>query len=107
MASGQRADVHALGCEARHSHEDPRALGPPFVRDWSRLQNLGGRSVDEVPFDQLAQADLHIDAQYRGGRPGNAGDDPLPRLLRVDCQGGFRKRGRSGNSTMVLGFFLK
>lgn len=58
--------------------------------------------MDEVPFDQLAQADLHIDAQYRGGRAGNAGDDPLPRLLRVDSQGGFRKRGRSGTVELLV-----
>lgn len=45
-------------------------------------------------FDQLETADLHIDARYAGRRAGNAGDDPLPRLLRVDSQGGFRKRGK-------------
>lgn len=58
--------------------------------------------MDEVPFDQLAQADLHIDAQYKGGRSGNAGDDPLPRLLRVDSQGGFRKRGRNGTVELLV-----
>lgn len=47
-----------------------------------------------VSFDQLETADLHVDAHYAGRRDGNAGDDPLPRLLRVDNQGGFRKRGK-------------
>lgn len=47
-----------------------------------------------VAFDDLSTADLYVDAQYIGGRGGNAGDDPLPRLLRVDSQGGFRKRGK-------------
>jgi hypothetical protein len=47
-----------------------------------------------VPFDQLQYSELHVDACYEGGRSGNAGDDPLPRLLRVDSQGGFRKRGK-------------
>ncbi|CAN7724608.1 restriction endonuclease [Rhizobium sp. LjRoot98] len=48
----------------------------------------------EIAADKLAQADLIVDAIYQGGRKGNAGDDPLPRLMRVDSQGGFRKRGK-------------
>lgn len=47
-----------------------------------------------IPFDQLQTADLAVDACYQGGRFGNAGDEPLPRLLRVDSHGGFRKRGK-------------
>lgn len=43
--------------------------------------------------DELASADLHVDAHYEGRRVTNAGADPLPRLLSVDSQGGFRKRG--------------
>lgn len=43
--------------------------------------------------EELTAADLIVDARYECGRAGNAGDDPLPRLLRVDSQGGFRKRG--------------
>jgi Restriction endonuclease AspBHI N-terminal/Restriction endonuclease len=46
-----------------------------------------------VRFDALACADLKVDAIYQGGRSGNAGDDPLPRLLRLSTQGGFRWRG--------------
>ena len=37
--------------------------------------------------------DLVVDAVYQGGRTGNAGDDPFPRLLSVSNQGGFRYRG--------------
>lgn len=48
----------------------------------------------KTSFESLDAADLHIDAHYAGRRGGNAGDDPLPRLLRVDSQGGFRKRGK-------------
>lgn len=44
-------------------------------------------------FSDLPQADLCVDAAYEGGRVGNAGDDPLPRLLSVSNQGGFRYRG--------------
>lgn len=42
----------------------------------------------------LISADLIVDAIYQGGRKGNAGDDPLPKLMRVDSQGGFRYRGK-------------
>jgi hypothetical protein len=47
-----------------------------------------------VPQEALSTADLIVDAIYRGGRKGNAGDDPLPKLMRVDSQGGFRYRGK-------------
>lgn len=47
-----------------------------------------------VPFDQLKTTDLHVDAVYTGGRNGNSKDDPLPALLNVDNQGGFRIRGK-------------
>ena len=66
------------------------------------MDAVGGVDLQEVPFDQLAEADLKIDALYRGGRVGNAADDPLPRLLRVDSQGGFRKRGRNGKVELLV-----
>lgn len=47
-----------------------------------------------IPVDQLQAANLHVDACYQGGRFGNAADDPLPTLMRVDSQGGFRYRGK-------------
>jgi hypothetical protein len=47
-----------------------------------------------ISVDQLPAADLHVDACYQGGRFGNAADDPLPKLMRVDSQGGFRYRGK-------------
>lgn len=43
--------------------------------------------------EELAEAPLVVDATYRGGRAGNAGDDPLGRLMRVSNSGGFRYRG--------------
>ena len=55
-----------------------------------------------ITFDQLATADLHVDALYEGGRHGNAGDDPLPKLLRVDSQGGFRYRGKVAGKLHML-----
>ena len=47
-----------------------------------------------VPQEALSAGDLIVDTVYQGGRSGNAGDDPLPKLMRVDSQGGFRYRGR-------------
>lgn len=55
-----------------------------------------------IAFDQLGTSDLHVDALYEGGRRGNAGDDPLPRLLRVDSQGGFRYRGKVAGKLQLL-----
>lgn len=55
-----------------------------------------------VTFDQLQSADLHVDARYQGGRFGNASDDPLPRLLNVDSQGGFRRRGKANGKLEML-----
>jgi len=55
-----------------------------------------------IPCDQLTTADLHVDALYEGGRHGNAGDDPLPKLLRVDSQGGFRYRGKVAGKLHML-----
>ena len=46
-----------------------------------------------MPVDELSTADLCVDAVYQGGRKGDAGDDPLPALLKVSSQGGFRYRG--------------
>jgi Restriction endonuclease AspBHI N-terminal/Restriction endonuclease len=46
-----------------------------------------------IPFDELNQADLIVDAIYEGGANGNAGDDPLAKLLSAGNQGGFRCAG--------------
>lgn len=57
---------------------------------------MGGSAVDDphaVGFDELAGADLVVDRIYKGGTAGNAGDDPLARLLPVGNQGGFRTQG--------------
>lgn len=42
---------------------------------------------------ELSTTDLIVDALYQGGRSGNAGDDPFPKLLSMSNQGGFRYRG--------------
>jgi hypothetical protein len=43
--------------------------------------------------DALRHADLMVDKIYQGGRSGNASDDPLPHLVGVSNQGGFRYIG--------------
>lgn len=45
-------------------------------------------------FKELATADLVVDACYMGGRQGNAGDNPLNRLVGVSNSGGFRILGK-------------
>lgn len=56
-------------------------------------------------FEELAAADLVVDALYEGGTKGNAADDPLGRLLPCGNQGGFRYRNRTtgpGKQFVVL-----
>ncbi|PQB04127.1 restriction endonuclease [Aureitalea marina] len=45
------------------------------------------------PFDQLSSSDLIIDAIYKGGSKGNAGDDPISKILKCGNQAGFRYTG--------------
>lgn len=55
-----------------------------------------------VSVDDLSTSHLFVDAIYQGGRKGNSGDDPLPRLMRVDSQGGFRYRGKLNGKLEML-----
>ncbi|MDE0031268.1 MAG: restriction endonuclease [Deltaproteobacteria bacterium] len=55
-----------------------------------------------VPFTNAHSADLWVDAVYQGGRTGNAGDDPLPHLVRVSNSGGFRYRGQVDELDLVV-----
>ncbi len=57
--------------------------------------------MQATSFDQLTTADLCVDGVYTGGRRGNSGDDPFPRLLSVSNQGGFRYRGTLKKLDMV------
>jgi Restriction endonuclease AspBHI N-terminal/Restriction endonuclease len=59
--------------------------------------------ISVVPFQDLAAADLRIDAIYEGGTAGTAADDPLARLLPGGNQGGFRyKKHPSGKAYLFL-----
>ena len=44
-------------------------------------------------FQELSSCELIIDAIYEGGNKGNAGDDPINKILPVGNQGGFRYSG--------------
>lgn len=52
--------------------------------------------------NQQTESDLVVDAIYLGGRHGNAGDDPLPRLLGVSNQGGFRYLGSVKSPKLIV-----
>lgn len=58
--------------------------------------------VASTSFLDLARASLLVDAVYEGGRQGNAGDDPLGRLLKVSNSGGFRYRGNIDDLELVV-----
>jgi hypothetical protein len=52
-------------------------------------------------FDELKTADLLVDALYKSGNRGNAGDDPLSKLVECSNQGGFRYIGQLGNGVKL------
>lgn len=58
--------------------------------------------MQRFTFETLDNANLIVDATYEGGRSGNAGDDPLPRLIGVSNQGGFRYLGSLDAPQLVL-----
>jgi len=43
-----------------------------------------------IAFEELLEADLHIDAIYNGGKVANLGAEPLSKLIGVGNSGGFR-----------------
>jgi hypothetical protein len=55
-----------------------------------------------MPSSMLEQADLLVDAIYEGGRHGNSSDDPLPSLIGVSNQGGFRYLGSKNSLKLVV-----
>lgn len=44
-------------------------------------------------FNELSDAKLIVDAIYKGGRAGNAADEPLTKIFNVGVSGGFRIHG--------------
>jgi Restriction endonuclease AspBHI N-terminal/Restriction endonuclease len=65
---------------------------------------VGSMNRPEQVFDNeaLPTADLCVDAVYRGGRKGNASDDPFTALLNVSNMGGFRYRGSLAALELVV-----
>jgi len=55
-----------------------------------------------IPFEDLKTANLIIDAVYEGGSAGNAGDDPISKLLFTENSGGFRIRNNINTEIAYL-----
>ncbi len=58
--------------------------------------------LSATPFNRLTSSDLRVDGVYEGGRAGNAGDDPIGKLVPVGNQGGFRFAGSVRNDDLRL-----
>lgn len=54
-----------------------------------------------IPFGDLRQADLVVDAVYEGGKLGHSGDEPISQLLSLKVSGGVRYRGSAGAPSLV------
>lgn len=48
-----------------------------------------------IKFEDLRTSDLLVDALYKGGEMGHAGDDPISKLLYCGNQGGFRYKRKN------------
>jgi hypothetical protein len=53
-------------------------------------------------FNQLSSADLFIDALYKGGNKGNAGDDPISKLAGCGNQAGIRYVGTADKPKLCV-----
>jgi hypothetical protein len=58
--------------------------------------------MDAILEAELKNADLMVDKIYQGGRSGNISDDPLPHLVGVSNQGGFRFIGAKDDPNLVV-----
>jgi len=56
-----------------------------------------------IPFKDLKNSDLIIDAVYEGGKRGNAGDDPISKIIPgIGNMGGFRYSGQGERKSAVV-----
>ena len=56
-----------------------------------------------IPFNELDNADIVIDAVYEGGNSGNVGDDPISKLIPgIGNMGGFRYSGHGKKKTAIV-----
>ena len=58
--------------------------------------------MDELIRTELSNADLFVEKTYSGGDSKNFSGDPLPPLLKVSNQGGFRYRGKSDKPELIV-----
>lgn len=62
-------------------------------------------SLKTIPFEELPNADLIVDAVYEGGTNANFGGEPLSKLISgVGNRGGFRINGRGGEKRFAVLF---
>lgn len=63
--------------------------------------------MSPISYDKLSESDLVVDQVYEGGTKGNAGDDPVCRVLPgIGNQSGFRAAGRGPNKRFVVLFSM-
>ncbi|MDJ0412829.1 restriction endonuclease [Rhodococcus opacus] len=74
-------------------------VGAPLPIQYGSYMSTTERTIS---FDDLSDADLHVDAIYLGGSRGNAGDDPMAKLVPVGNRGGFRHAGSPRKGTVLL-----
>ncbi len=56
-----------------------------------------------IPFIKLPQTDLIVDAIYEGGSAGNAGDDPISKLIPgIGNMAGFRYSGKGERKKLIV-----
>ena len=61
-----------------------------------------GVTIAMIAFNDLLNADLVVDQIYEGGNAGNAGDDPISKLMGTGNQGGFRIRGSGRDKRFIV-----
>jgi hypothetical protein len=61
--------------------------------------------IKEISFEKLVKADLFVDALYKGGTPGNTGDDPISKLNGCGNQGGFRYVGSTTEGVKLCALY--
>ncbi len=56
-----------------------------------------------IPFNKLPKTDLIVDAIYEGGQAGNAGDDPISKLIPgIGNMAGFRYSGKGNRKKIIV-----
>lgn len=60
------------------------------------------KNTNEIEFKDLSVTNLIIDAIYKRGPQPNTASEPISKIMQCENQGGFRKRGSTGNLKYVV-----